>query len=543
MSIFDRAFGRNEANYTPLSPLTFLERAAATFPKRHSVVYGEQRFTWDDTYRRSQRLAGALRGQGIGYGDTVSVMLPNVPAMYEAHFGVPMSGAVLHSINTRLDADTIAYMIDHAECSVLLADRQYGPTLERALALCDRKITVIDVEDAAVESSNGPLGSLEYEQFLAGADETFDWSLPEDEWNAISINYTSGTTGRPKGAVYHHRGAYLTAVGNVLAWRMGAAPVYLWTLPMFHCNGWCFPWTIAALGGTSVCLREVREDAICAALETEGVTHLCGAPVVLSLLANIADERKAGFPSSVEVMTAASAPPPSILEAIDAMGWRVTHTYGLTETYGPAVVCEWDQAWDELGAPARADKLARQGVRYPVLERLEALDPKTLAPVPHDTESLGEIMFRGNTVMKGYLKDPQATAEAFAGGWFHSGDLAVTHDDGYIEIRDRSKDIIISGGENVSSIEVEKTLYRHPTVMEAAVVARPDEKWGETVCAFVALRSDAEEVGAEDLIAFCRERMAHFKVPRTVVFTTLPKTSTGKVQKFALRQRAEELDE
>ncbi len=543
MSIFEQGLDRNAANYTPLSPLTFIERAAAAFPSRDAIVYGALRRSWAETYARARRLASALAGIGVAPGDTVSAMLPNVPAMYEAHFGVPMAGAVLHSINTRLDAATIGFMLEHGESRVLLADPEYAVVLREAIARSGRDITVIDVLDPSFGGAGEPLGGLDYETLLAGGDPAWDWSLPQDEWQAIALNYTSGTTGDPKGVVYHHRGAYLNAVGNILAWHMAADPVYLWTLPMFHCNGWCFPWTIAALAGTNVCLRNVREDAIFAALRDERVTHLCGAPIVLSLIANAPDALKAQVGEGVQVMTAASAPPPAILEAIGNMGWSVTHTYGLTETYGPAVVCEWNREWDDLDPYDRAEKLARQGVRYPVLERLEVASPEDLAPTAHDGAAIGEVMFRGNVVMKGYLKNPQATAKAFAGGWFHSGDLAVTHDDGYIEIRDRSKDIIISGGENISSIEVEKTLYRHPCVLEAAVVARPDAKWGESPCAFVNLRENAPAVEAAELIAFCRENMASFKAPKTIVFGPLPKTSTGKVQKYVLRKRAEELDD
>ncbi|NNM01481.1 MAG: acyl-CoA synthetase, partial [Gammaproteobacteria bacterium] len=479
MSIYDTDLDRNQANYTPLSPLTFLERAAATFPDRAAVVYGGTRYTWAETYARTRRLASALAGLGIGRGDTVAVMLPNVPAMFEAHYGVPMTGAVLHAINTRLDAATVGFMLQHGEAKVLLTDTEYAPVIRAALAGLDRPITIIDVDDPAAAGGER-LGELDYEALLAGGDPDYAWTLPDDEWDAISLNYTSGTTGNPKGVVYHHRGAYLNAVGNIVTWHMPAAPVYLWTLPMFHCNGWCFPWTLAAAGGTSVCLRAVIADDIYAAIRNERVTHLCGAPIVLSLIANAPESLKAGIGHPVEIMTAASAPPPAILEGIARMGWTVTHTYGLTETYGPAVVCEWHDEWSELPDYEQAEKKARQGVRYTMLERLEVTDPESLEPLPHDAESLGEVMFRGNVVMKGYLKNPEATKTAFAGGWFHSGDLAVTHDDGYIEIRDRAKDIIISGGENISSIEVEKTLYRHRAVLEAAVVAMADDKWGET---------------------------------------------------------------
>jgi fatty-acyl-CoA synthase len=530
---------KNAANYTPLSPLTFLERAAAVYPERCAQIYGDRRYSWAETYSRCRRLASALQQYGVGAEDTVALMLPNVPAMFEAHYAIPMAGAVIHALNIRLDADTVAFQLRHGGAGVLLTDREFSGTVKAALAQLDEPPLVIDVDDGAVESGEF-LGSIEYETLLATGDAEFKWQLPRDEWQAIALGYTSGTTGDPKGVVTHHRGAYLNAVSNTLAWNMGAHPVYLWTLPMFHCNGWCFPWTIAALNGTSVCLRAVRDDDIFNAIKQHRVTHLCGAPIVMSLMANAEAGLKAGVEHEVNIMTAAAAPPPAILEAMARLNFKVTHAYGLTEVYGPAVVCSWHDEWDELPIAEQAEMKSRQGVRYPMLEELVVVDPDSMQPVPQDGETIGEIMFRGNIVMKGYLKNPQASSKAFAGGYFHSGDLAVCHPDGYIEIKDRSKDIIISGGENISSIEIEKTLYRHPDVLEAAVAAKPDEKWGETPCAFVTLR-DGANVDEHDIIEFCRQKMARFKVPRLVVFGPLPKTSTGKIQKFELRERARQL--
>ena len=534
---YSKDLDKNPANFTPLSPLTFIERAASVYPKKTAVVYGDTRRNWAETYTRCRRLASALVKRGIKTGDTVAVMLPNIPAMYEVHFGVPMTGAVLNALNTRLDTDAIAFMLKHGNAKIMLTDREFSPTVKAAIAQLDNKPLLIDVDDPAFEGGEF-IGELEYEAFLEQGNPEFEWQLPEDEWQAIALCYTSGTTGNPKGVVTHHRGAHLNAVSNIMAWNMNAYPVYLWTLPMFHCNGWCFPWTLAALNGTSVCLRAVRADDIFNAIKTEKVSHLCGAPIVLNLMANAEESVKQGIEHQVNIMTAASAPPPSVLEAMAKLNFNVTHAYGLTEVYGPAVVCAWHEEWNELPVSDQADLKSRQGVRYPMLEKLLVADPETLEPVPHDGETVGEIMFQGNIVMKGYLKNPEATKKAFEGGWFHSGDLAVCHEDGYIEIRDRSKDTIISGGENISSIEIEKTLYRHPAVMEAAVVARPDDKWGETPCAFVTLRDNVDDVSEADIIAFCRENMAHFKAPKTVVFGDLPKTSTGKIQKFVLRQQA-----
>lgn len=531
---------KNAANYSPLSPLTFIERAAAVYPERCALVYDETRRSWCETYRRCRRFAGALRQHGVTTDDAIALMLPNVPAMYEAHFAIPMAGAIIHAINIRLDPDAIAFQLRHGGARVLLTDPEYAATVAAALEQLDDKPLVIDVDDPAVKDGE-LIGDVEYEAFLATGDAEFGWELPRDEWQAIALGYTSGTTGNPKGVVTHHRGAYLNAVSNILAWNMSAHPVYLWTLPMFHCNGWCFPWTIAALNGTSVCLRNVRAAPIFNAISTHRVTHLCGAPIVLNLMANSSDELTKVVDRPVNVMTAGAAPPPAVLEAMARLNFNVTHTYGLTEVYGPAVVCSWHEEWNQLPMREQAELKARQGVRYPMLEELIVAAPDTLEPVPNDGQTIGEIMFRGNIVMKGYLKNPAATDEAFAGGYFHSGDLAVRHPDGYIEIKDRAKDVIISGGENISSIEVEALLYRHPAVLEAAVTAMPDEKWGEAPCAFVDLRTDAGAISEQDLIDFCRDNMAHFKAPRKVVFGPLPKTATGKIRKYELRERARRL--
>ena len=539
-SQFSTGLDKNSANFVQLSPLTFIERAASVYPERSAIVYGDTRRSWRETYERCRRLASALRQHGVSEDDTVALMLPNVPAMYEAHFAIPMAGGVIHGINIRLDAEAIAFQLEHGGARVLLTDPEFSGTIKKALKQMDDPPLVIDVADPAVENGE-MIGDAEYEAFIAQGDPDFRWTLPNDEWQAIVLGYTSGTTGNPKGVVTHHRGAYLNAVSNILAWNMTAHPVYLWTLPMFHCNGWCFPWTIAALNGTSVCLRNVSDLGIFDAIKRNGVTHMCGAPIVLNLMANASDAVKRGIGHRVSVMTAASAPPPTILEAMARLDFDVTHTYGLTEVYGPAVVCSWHEDWDELPIREQAELKARQGVRYPMLEELVVADPETLEPVPKDGQTIGEIMFRGNIVMKGYLKNPAATEQAFEGGYFRSGDLAVCHPDGYIEIKDRSKDVIISGGENISSIEIEATLYRHPAVLEAAVTAMPDEKWGETPCAYGDLRADAEAGDEQGIIDFCRDNMAHFKVPRKVVFGPLPKTSTGKIRKYELRERARKL--
>ncbi len=539
-SAYDLDLDRNPANFQPLTPLTFLERAASVFPERTAIIHGSLRRNYRDFYARARRLASALAAHGIGRGDTVSVMLSNTPAMLECHYGVPMTGGVLNTLNTRLDSAIIAFTLDHAETKVLITDREFSKTVREALALARTKPLVIDYDDPEYDGPGELLGSADYETFLAGGDPDHAWQMPGDEWDAISLNYTSGTTGDPKGVVYHHRGAYLLAMGNVVTCGMGKHPVYLWTLPMFHCNGWCFPWSISVVAGTHVCLRQVRAGAMYAALAEHGVTHLCGAPIVMATLLNAPDADKRDFPQKVSFFTAAAPPPEAVLAAMKDAGFDVTHLYGLTETYGPAVVNDWNSAWDDLPMGDYATKKARQGVRYLVLEGLDVRDPETLAPVPADGETLGEVMFRGNVVMKGYLKNKTATDKAFAGGWFHSGDLGVKHPDGYIQLKDRSKDIIISGGENISSIEVEDALYKHPAVQAAAVVAKPDEKWGETPCAFVELKPGAEAT-PEELIAFCRSRLAAFKCPRYVVFTELPKTSTGKIQKFRLREMAREV--
>ena len=536
--IYSTGLDKNRANYVPLSPLTFVERAASVYPDHPSLIHGERRFTWAETYERCRRLASALSQRGIGLGDTVSIMGFNTSQMYEAHFGVPMTGAVLHSLNTRLDSATIAFMLAHAESKVLLTDREASTVIQAALAQLEKPPLVIDIDDPLVTGGD-LIGEMAYEAFLAEGDPNFAWQLPADEWQAISLNYTSGTTGNPKGVVYHHRGAYLNAVSNVLAWDLAKHPVYLWTLPMFHCNGWCFPWTLAAVVGTSVCLRKVDANEIYRLIGEEGVTHYCGAPIVHNMLVDAAPEVRAQKKHPVKGMVAAAPPPAAVLQAMQENDFKITHVYGLTETYGPAVICDWHAEWDELPIEEQAELNARQGVRYHMLEGLMVADPETLEPVPADGKTLGEVFFRGNNVMMGYLKNPETTAAAFEGGWFHSGDLGVMHPDGYIELKDRSKDIIISGGENISTIEVENVLFRHPAVQDAAVVAKSDAKWGETPCAFVVLKPDAEPVTAAEIIAFCRDNMAHFKAPRHVVFGALPKTSTGKTQKFILRERAE----
>ena len=540
MSAYDRDLAPNPANYQPLSPLTFLDRTAAIFPDHTAIVHGGLRVSYAEFYARSRKLASALARNGIKRGDTVSVMLPNIPPMLEAHYGVPMTGAVLNCLNTRLDAAAIAFILDHADTRVLIVDREFAAVIAEALDRCTVKPRVIAYDDREFPQSGEVPGATDYEAFIADGDPEFAWSLPPSEWDAISLNYTSGTTGNPKGVVYHHRGAYLMGFGNVVATAMAQHPVYLWTLPMFHCNGWCFPWSVSVVAGTHVCLRRVRADAIYAALAEHRVTHLCGAPIVMSTLLNATDAERRELPHRVRFVTAAAPPPEAVLAAMAGAGFDVTHVYGLTETYGPAVVNQWKPEWDGLDLPAQAAKKARQGVRYPALEDIAVIDPQTMQPVPRDGETIGEVMFRGNIVMKGYLKNPQASSEAFAGGWFHSGDLGVWHPDGYIQLKDRSKDIIISGGENISSIEIEDTLYSHPAVAAVAVVAKPDDRWGETPCAFVELKP-GREATADELIAFTRERLAHFKCPRHVVFAELPKTSTGKIQKFLLREAARDL--
>ncbi|MCW5621247.1 MAG: acyl-CoA synthetase [Burkholderiales bacterium] len=532
---------KNQANYVPLSPLSFLRRTAAVYPQRLAVVHGEHRATWAETYRRCRRLASALARHGVGRQDTVAVMAPNVPAMMEAHFAVPMLGAVLNALNTRLDPAAIAFMLEHGEAKVLITDRELSDIVGRALQMVGRRPLVIDIDDPLAGGSGELLGEAGYEDFLASGDPDFEWRLPDDEWDAIALNYTSGTTGNPKGVVLHHRGAYLNAVNNVVTWAMPHFPVYLWTLPMFHCNGWCFPWTVALVAGTNVCLRRVEAAAVFDLIRRHGVTHFCGAPVVHNMLINAPAALRAGIEHRVHGMIAGAAPPQPVIEGMEAMGFDLTHVYGLTEVYGPASVCAKHPEWDALSLQERAVRNGRQGVNYELQEAMIVADPHTLQQVPADGQTMGEILFRGNITMKGYLKNPNATEEAFRGGWYHTGDLAVVYPDGYVKIRDRSKDIIISGGENISTLEIEDVLYSHPDVLEVAVVARPDEKWGETPCAFVTLKSDTGPVSAAELIAYCRERLAHYKCPKTVVFGPLPKTSTGKIQKNVLREQAKEL--
>ena len=537
-SIFEQDLPPTAANHVPLSPLTFIERSAAIYPDYPAVVHGTTRRTWAETWTRCRQLASALEKRGIQPGQTVAAMLPNIPAMFEAHFGVPLAGCVLNTLNIRLDADAISYMLAHGEAKVILVDPEFAEVIQAAVAKLESKPLIIDVADPEFLGETQGIGELEYEALLAEGDPDYAYRLPSDEWQAISLNYTSGTTGKPKGVVYHHRGAYLNAVSNILEWAMPHHPVYLWTLPMFHCNGWCFPWTIAANAGVSVCLRKVDPKRITDLIAEEGVTHFSGAPIVLNGLVNLPADQKRVFDHPVKVTTAGAAPPASVIAGVEKLGIEVTHVYGLTEVYGPVTVCAWREAWNELPLETRAKIKARQGVRYHMLEALCVADPVTLEPVAKDGQTIGEILMRGNNVMKGYLKNAEATEKALEGGWYHTGDLAVWHADGYIEIKDRSKDIIISGGENISTIEVEDAIYSHPAVEEAAVVAKPDEKWGETPCAFVKLKIGYGEVTEADIIAHCRKHLASFKVPKTVIFSELPKTSTGKIQKFVLREEA-----
>lgn len=540
-NMYEIDLDRNSANFQALTPLTFLQRAAAVFPEYIAMIHGNLRRNYADFYLRSKKLASALEQKGVGRGDTVSVMLANTPAMLEAHYGVPMCGAVLHSMNTRLDPAIIAFQLDHAQAKVVIIDREFVPVMKQALSLAKVDPLVIDYDDAEFPQDGDLIGNFEYESFLATGDENFNWLMPNDEWDAISLNYTSGTTGDPKGVVYHHRGAYLLAQGNVLTASIQKHAVYLWTLPMFHCNGWCFPWTISVIAGTHVCLRWVRPKAMWDSLADHGVTHLCGAPIVMSTLLSTTKEEKRELQQTVEFMSAAAPPPEQVLAKMKVAGFNVTHLYGLTETYGPAVVNEWKSEWDNLEPAAQAAMKARQGVRYLPLEGLDIYDTETMLPVPRDGETIGEVMFRGNVVMKGYLKNKRGSDEVFAGGWFHSGDLGVIHEDGYIQLKDRSKDIIISGGENISSIEVEDVLYKHPAVAAAAVVAMADDKWGETPCAFVEL-IEGQHTTAEELNSWCRNHLASFKVPRRFVFESIPRTSTGKIQKFVLREKVKSLD-
>ena len=534
---YDTELNRNPANFQPLTPLGFLERAAAVFPNRTAIIHGPLHRSYAEFYARSRRLGSALTKRGIKRGDTVSVMLANTPAMLECHYGVPMCQAVLNTLNTRLDAPIIAFSLDHADAKVVIIDREFSKVMKDALARAKVKPLVIDYDDPECSSGGERLGEIDYEQFVASGDPNYAWHMPDDEWDAITLNYTSGTTGDPKGVVYHHRGAYLLAVANVVTASMAKHPVYLWTLPMFHCNGWCFPWSLSVVAGTHVCLRAVRASAMFDAIANYKVTHLCGAPIVMASLLNAPAAEKKPLPHVVEFFTAAAPPPEAVLAAMKEAGFNVTHLYGLTECYGPTVVNDWNADWDELSTSEQAAKKARQGVRYGALEALDVLDPTTLNPVKRDGETLGEVMMRGNVVMKGYLKNPKSTQAAFEGGWFHTGDIGVIHPDGYIQLKDRSKDIIISGGENISSIEVEDALYKHPAIAAAAVVAKPDEKWGETPCAFVELKPGAQ-ASADDLLQWCKKNLAGYKCPRYVVFAEIPKTSTGKIQKFKLREMA-----
>jgi fatty-acyl-CoA synthase len=540
-NIYEQGLDRNSANYTPITPLLFLERSAEVYPNRIAVIHGKFRQTWMQTYERCRRLASALQKHGIGLGDTVAVMLPNTPPMVEAHFGIPMAGAVLNALNTRLDPESIAFMLNHGEAKVVIVDPEFSGVMKKALELVrkesNRDILLIDVEEKEFVVPGEKLGQLTYENLLSEGDPNFAWQMPADEWQAICLNYTSGTTGNPKGVVYHHRGAAINAVSNILDWDINKHPIYLWTLPMFHCNGWCFPWTIAARAGVNVCLRRVDAEHIFAAIKEHGVTHYCAAPIVHNLLVNAPDEMKVGLPTGVKGLIAGAAPPASIIEGMEKLGFDLTHVYGLTEVYGPAAVCVKQDEWNSLDIGERARLNARQGVRYHMQQAITVLNTETMEPVPADGETMGEIMFKGNIAMKGYLKNEKATKEAFEGGWFHSGDLAVMNPDGYIKIKDRSKDIIISGGENISSIEVEDVLYRHPAVIAAAVVAKPDPKWGETPCAFLEIKPGFEVTPA-DIITHCKQHLAGFKVPKAIVFGELPKTSTGKIQKFELRKQA-----
>jgi len=539
-SIYDIDLEQSPANHTPLSPLSFIRRTAAVFPDHLSVIHGARRFTWAETYERCKRLGSALQKHGVKKNDTVAVMASNTPEMYECAFGPAMIGAVVNTLNVRLDSEIIAFSLDHGETNVIITDKEFSDTVKGALEIIDREILVIDIDDPEYDGPGERIGSIDYEAFIAGGDPDLEWDLPGNEWDAISLNYTSGTTGDPKGVVYHHRGAYLNATSNVLGWNMTHHPVYLWTLPMFHCNGWCYPWTIAALAGTNVCLRRVNAANIYQHIAEDKVSHFCGAPIVLNFVVNATDEERRDFDHPVNIMTAAAPPPATTLARMQEQGFNVTHAYGLTETYGPAVMCAWKDEWNAEPIEKQAYLKARQGVKYHMLEDLCIMDPETMTPVPADGETMGEVMFKGNIVMKGYLKNPKTSSESLSGGWFHSGDLGVLHPDGYIQLKDRSKDIIISGGENISSIEVESTLYKHPGVMAAAVVARPDDKWGETPCAFLEMK-DGETATEEEIIAFCKDNLASFKCPKTVIFQELPKTSTGKIQKFILRDQAKTL--
>ena len=529
---------RNAANFTALTPLSFLARAAAVYPGKLAVIDDASRYSYRQFYERCLRLADALRRRGIGHGDTVAVLAANAPALLEAHYGVPMAGAVLNALNYRLDARSIAFILKHGEAKMLVADREFAPVVKPALSELGSPIQLVEI---AAGAGGSALGGTEYETFLAEGDPAADWAMPRDEWEAIALNYTSGTTGNPKGVVYHHRGAFLNAIGNAITFGLDRRSVYLWTLPMFHCNGWTYTWAVTAMAGTHICLRRIDPAAIFATIAEHRVTHLCAAPIVLNMLVHAPETAKRRFDHVVEVATGGAAPPSAVIEAMERMGFRVTHLYGLTESYGPTTVCAWQEEWAGLPLGERSARMARQGVAYPTLDRQRIVDPQTMQDVPADGHTLGELVLRSNTLMKGYLKNPPGTQAAFEHGWLHTGDLAVMHPDGYVEVKDRAKDIIISGGENISSLEVEEALYRHPEVMEAAVVAKPDLFWGETPCAFVTLKPDAGPVSAEDIVAWCRANLAHYKAPRTVAFGPLPKTSTGKIQKFELRERAKEI--
>ncbi len=541
MNIFEQNLDKNRANFHPLTPLSFLARSARVYPDKVAIVHGSTTYTYHEFYRRSRRLAHSLQQKGIGVGDTVAIMSPNTPAMLEFHYGVPMCGAVLNALNYRLDPASIAFILQHGEAKILFTDREYSSTIKEALNIYNSPITVVDIDDSLAEGGE-LIGETDYESFIANGDPEFDWLVPDDEWQAICLNYTSGTTGNPKGVVFHHRGAYINALGNAMVFQLNSESVYLWTLPMFHCNGWTYTWAVTAVSGTHVCLRKVESEPIFASIRDNQVTHMCGAPIVLNMLAHAPDEARVEFEQTVEVATGGAAPPSAVISSMERMGFRVSHLYGLTETYGPATVCAWQDSWDELDLEARSAHMAKQGVHYPTLEDVLVIDPETMQPTPRDGNTLGELMVRGNTVMRGYLKNEAATNEAFKGGWYHTGDLGVMHPDGYIEVRDRSKDIIISGGENISSLEVEEVLYKHPGIMEAAVVAKPDEKWGETPCAFVTCTAGYEEtLTSEEVINWCRKNLATYKIPKTVVFGSLPKTSTGKIQKYLLREQARDI--